>query len=71
MNNTWRLAAAGFLVTALTDESDSCISPHDWHFCPFWYSGRTEQTANDEHDESGTCGRKQEQLSSTDSVNDE
>jgi hypothetical protein len=42
MNNTWRLAEVGFLAIALTDESDSCIGPHDWHFFPFRDPGRTK-----------------------------
>ena len=55
----------------LTDKGDSGISPHDWHLSTIGNSGRTEETAHDEHDECGTGCREQEEFPSTDPINDE
>lgn len=65
----WTLDLAERL--GLTNKGNGSVGSHRVHLSTLGNTGGTEQAADDEHDESGACGREEEQLSSTDSVDDE
>jgi hypothetical protein len=55
----------------LTDESDGGIRTHLIQILSFWDTGGRQQTPHNEHDECCGRGRKDKQLPSANTINDE